>query len=138
MPDQLKPGERVRTNIDEIDDDDGVKRTTPAGTKGIISHTSNKPDQVCVTFDNGACLHYTLGEAEMCLDRLPDEPLRKFNVRIARVFTQRMTIEVEAANDLEATDKANDTAGDHDFNAGTSSDCEYVVEDVTEISKGTC
>ena len=138
MSKELTPGTRVRTNIDEIDDDDGVRRTTPAGTRGTVTHTSNKRDQVCVTFDNGACLHYTLSEAAMCLERVADDPLKKFKVRIARVLTQRLTIEVEAANDSDAITMAEDKAGNLDFNAGTSSDCDYLVEDATEVVGATC
>ena len=57
-----------------------------------------------------------------------------FNVTIARTITQRLTIPVEAANDLEAGNTAEDKAGKLDFNAGTSSDCDYTVEGVTQVA----
>jgi len=65
--------------------------------------------------------------------------VKKFSVTIVRTFTQRLTIEIEAENDLEATDKADDKAGSLDFNDGTSSDADYEVESCKEIKMcGIC
>ena len=124
-------GKRVRTLVDEIDDDDSTERTTPAGAEGTVAAKSMYT--IAVVFDNGACLHYTDQQANECLKIVEAPTLKKFRVTLTRY--RFLNIYVDAINGLEAANKAEDLSGNLDFNDGSKSDGDIEVGNVEEVDE---